>query len=565
MADVLKDDLLHGVEVVTGEKLATKKKIQWISVIELPVENFVRKNEVVLTTAIGCEQDPHLFTQFVEDVIESEAAALMVALGRFIFDIPREAIELAEKNHFILMIVPWEVRFANIVEMVMKELNITANKEREKSEKIQQDLLNLILMERDLEDLLAYIEEQIYAKIYLTDRFGNLMESDQYARDFEQQWKQLVLEGVLPTKHITPANQDPFMQKFDLIHYEKRDILQVPVLQISGEAQGYLFVFIPEHIKAPSFLTHNRTHILEHAATTIALWLSRKNAIEETKLRLRSDFVEELAKGGFQTYEQAQSRASLLQYQLNLAYVCIVGLPENLKSLYEKREQTIDSFERWRKSMLYYMEEEMLYAAQSLGRKIMLTRDEEMITLYLEIQHQTEHEYATDFLDIIDRRLNNLLPDVYISWGIGKRKERFEDFQESYRQAKFALQIGRVKDKHHHRTWFEQTRVDRVLLQLTKNVEMREIIMDTIEPLVQYDEERQMDLIGTFVAFNQYRGNVSQTARSLNLHRQSLLYRLRKIESLTNLSLNDPDHLFLLDLSIKTWRVGGVFHGELKD
>ena len=105
---------------------------------------------------------------------------------------------------------------------------------------------------------------------------------------------------------------------------------------------------------------------------------------------------------------------------------------------------------------------------------------------------------------------------------------------ESYQQAILSLRIGRIRNKQPNRTWFDQTRVDRVLLQLVHNTDMHEIVLDTIEPLVQYDEERQMDLIGTFIAFNQYRGNVSQTARSLNLHRQSLLYRLRKIESLSN-------------------------------
>ncbi|MDQ7860966.1 helix-turn-helix domain-containing protein [Peribacillus frigoritolerans] len=80
--------------------------------------------------------------------------------------------------------------------------------------------------------------------------------------------------------------------------------------------------------------------------------------------------------------------------------------------------------------------------------------------------------------------------------------------------------------------------------------------MSTIEPLVQYDDQRNMDLIETFSVYNQFQGNVSQTARSLNLHRQSLLYRLRKIESLTGLSLIDPEDLFLLDLSIKTWKLG---------
>src|SRR5690606_29797991 len=111
-----------------------------------------------------------------------------------------------------------------------------------------------------------------------------------------------------------------------------------------------------------------------------------------------------------------------------------------------------------------------------------------------------------------------------------------------------------------HRMLYSDTRIDRILLTLAQNEEMTEVIMATINPLVKYDKQRNMDLIGTLRSYNRNHGNVSQTARALNLHRQSLLYRLRKIESLTGLSLIDPDNLFLLDLSIKTWKIGVAKH-----
>jgi purine catabolism regulator len=41
--------------------------------------------------------------------------------------------------------------------------------------------------------------------------------------------------------------------------------------------------------------------------------------------------------------------------------------------------------------------------------------------------------------------------------------------------------------------------------------------------------------------------NASQTAKQLHLNRHSLLYRLRKIEHLTGLSLSDHEDLFVLE------------------
>ena len=143
-----------------------------------------------------------------------------------------------------------------------------------------------------------------------------------------------------------------------------------------------------------------------------------------------------------------------------------------------------------------------------------------------------------------------------MSWGIGNYHEDLGGFKQSYENAKLALTIGRRKNGIGNRMFYENTSIDRILLNIAQNEEMKEVILSTIEPLVRYDRQRSMDLIGTLSTYHRCHGNVSQTARILNLHRQSLLYRLRKIESLTELSLLDPDDLFLLDLSIKIWKIG---------
>ncbi|MCM3092710.1 MULTISPECIES: PucR family transcriptional regulator [unclassified Cytobacillus] len=562
VSDVLQNQILNGAKVVTGKEYAEKRHIQWVSVIEMPVENFVRKNEAVLTTGIGCGTDVETFKRFVQDVIDSDASALMVALGRYIFDIPSEVVELAEKNNFIIIELPWEIRFSSIIELVMKEINDIEYKERKKSEKVQQELLQLILKDTNLKEISKFVEKHIGYPIVITDRSGTLQEKSIHTQSFIKEWKKFVLQGILPTREEnTLLKGDPMFQKFQMIQVENRMVYQIPVLQVADNPQGYIFVLVPKSESIESFLTLFRVNVLEHTATTIALWLSRRNAIEETKMRLRSDFVHELSKGEFLSLEQADTRAKLLGYNLKLPYVCIVGYPENMELLFQKRKQDYDSYEHWLVSMIQYIEEEIYYAAQSLKKDLLMTYQGDQLVLFLEIPGIKENENATNFLDLVERRLGNLLPEVVISWGIGNAFEGISGFGESFRHAGTALSIGRRKKGPGHRMLYEQTRVDRVLLNLAGNKELEEIIMSTIEPLVQYDEQRHMDLIGTFIAYNQFHGNVSQTARSLNLHRQSLLYRLRKIESLTGLSLIDPDDLFLLDLSIKIWKIGE--HAEM--
>lgn len=556
--DVSKFSVMSKARVRAGKEVLDEHCVQWISAIEMPVENFVRKNEVVLSTGVGCEKDPSSLRQFVEDVIESEASALILALGRFIFDIPSDIIELAEENQFIIIEIPWEIRFSDIIEEVMQELNAIQQKEQKTSEKIQQELLKLILEDAELDQISSYIQNSVGCPVVITDQAGVLLDKKSIRPALVKKWESYVVNGVIPVRELAaPLTQDPMFHKFQTIEVEGEVLLQLPVLQVLDDPQGYLYALlpVPPHPSAQSFLTTYRVNILEHAVTTINLWLSRQNAIEKTKMRLRSDFVQELAKGEFISWDQAHSRAKLLGYNIQLPYVCIIGYPENFKKLFNKRKQDYQSFNHWLDSMIRYVEEETFYAAQSLKREVMITYQEEQIILFLESAGEQKPENASAFLDLVERRLNNLLPEVVISWGIGDYKENLKGFEQSYEHAKMALEIGRRKKGPGNRTMYENTRIDRVLLEIARNENMKEVVMSTIEPLIRYDSQRNMDLIETFSTYNRCNGNVSQTARILNLHRQSLLYRLRKIESLTGLALIDPDDLFLLELSIKIWKM----------
>ncbi|WP_152657933.1 PucR family transcriptional regulator [Oceanobacillus sp. CFH 90083] len=548
--DILQKELFAQAVVETGASTLADKNIQWVSVIEMPVENFVRKNELVLTTALGCKDDLDAFQRFVEDVMQAEASALVIATGRHIDDIPPEVKAVAEARQFSLIRIPWEVRFANIVEMVLDELAQRKNTEMIQHVKMQQDFLQFILEEKRLHEILAFIQMQVAADVYLTDQHYRLYDLEQYSKEAQEKWQQAFQEEV--TIHLDQFIRDPYMKKFDLVAFLNKELIQIPILQVTGAAQGYLFIELPDKAAYEPFL-NKYSQILEHAATTIALWLSKKNAVEATENKLRSDFVEELAKGRFRNAEEASLRASPLGYAVQRSYVCIIAQPEKLQEIYEHRNKALGSYKPWERAMLRYLEEELVYAAQALKQEAMITHIEEAFLIYLHIEHQTDYQHATDFLDLVDRRLKHFFPEVTLRWGISGRVQTFADFHKTYIEAKQAVHIG--EKKGNQRTWYEEAVLERILLQLPDIPEIGMLRENILDPLLAYQEERKINLIETFIAYQQYRGNVSKTAKHLSLHRQSLLYRLRKIEALTGLSLHDSNHLFLLELSMKTWEM----------
>jgi len=71
-----------------------------------------------------------------------------------------------------------------------------------------------------------------------------------------------------------------------------------------------------------------------------------------------------------------------------------------------------------------------------------------------------------------------------------------------------------------------------------------------VEPLVEYDRERRSDLVKTLKVYFEAGANASEAADRLFLHRNSLLYRLSRVEKLTGLDLKDPRARLALQLGL---------------
>ena len=73
---------------------------------------------------------------------------------------------------------------------------------------------------------------------------------------------------------------------------------------------------------------------------------------------------------------------------------------------------------------------------------------------------------------------------------------------------------------------------------------------ELVRPLVEHDRERRSDLVRTLRAYFAAGANVSEAADRMFLHRNSMLYRLERIQKLTGLDLKDPGASVALQLGL---------------
>ncbi|BBL80532.1 hypothetical protein RxyAA322_23860 [Rubrobacter xylanophilus] len=73
---------------------------------------------------------------------------------------------------------------------------------------------------------------------------------------------------------------------------------------------------------------------------------------------------------------------------------------------------------------------------------------------------------------------------------------------------------------------------------------------ELVRPLAEHDRRRGSDLIRTLRVYFACGANASEAADRLWLHRNSLLYRLQRISSITGLDLKDPEARFALQIGL---------------
>lgn len=79
---------------------------------------------------------------------------------------------------------------------------------------------------------------------------------------------------------------------------------------------------------------------------------------------------------------------------------------------------------------------------------------------------------------------------------------------------------------------------------------LRDFIHPTIMILADYDKEHHLDLINTLLAYLEHLNHPNEAAKHLNIHRNTLFYRINKAKELTGITLDNGIEISQLLFSI---------------
>ena len=138
------------------------------------------------------------------------------------------------------------------------------------------------------------------------------------------------------------------------------------------------------------------------------------------------------------------------------------------------------------------------------------------------------------------------------SFGIGRIAKTIHDIPQSFREAQRALEIGRQLFGEGQVHAFARLGIYRLLFHLDGQSELTTFYQEMLGSLLQHDDHHEgSSYIETLEEFFHFNGNLSEMARATHFHRNSLIYRLKRIEEILGRSLEDPETRLSLQIGLK--------------
>lgn len=172
--------------------------------------------------------------------------------------------------------------------------------------------------------------------------------------------------------------------------------------------------------------------------------------------------------------------------------------------------------------------------------------DESNMILIKNMEGESSHEALVEVADTIVAMMNaEAMLNVKVAFGTVVNE--LKDVSKSYKEAKMSMDVGKIFYAEKNVMAYSTLGIGRLIYQLPVN--LCRIFIDEIFGdigLIDFDEET----LTTINKFFENNLNVSETSRQLFVHRNTLVYRIEKIQKSTGLDLRNFDDALTFKIAL---------------
>ena len=531
--ELLQLPTIKGLKLISGN-LGVHREISTVTVVDTPDGfQWLKGNEVVITTTYALEKTPNAFLDFISKLLSRNISALIVKSDRYIKVIPENAKKLCDEKALPLIYCPSIYAFTDIINPTLSEIISKQAEQLKESSKIHESFLELAINDRSIHQILQTLSTLIQEPTaYVDTVFHKVYFSENVSED------SLYLKGL----------------SYEIILNEYREKYQCIDVVNKEQKFGYIMLLSDRSDRTyPDTDSNIYKTAIEYASIVIILRMQIRISNRMIEEKYYSSFVGDLMLNNVKTREEINTRAHLYGWDLDGGgFVAIIDI-NNIKKYY-LRDLDTGTNEKLQKYTDQIFDTSIKYIKQAFPSTIYYSQSDFIAFLITGKLPVSARKTLADTFSQIQHSLLNAVPFT-ISMGVGMYVDDIINIHNSYQQAKQVIQTVYQIQQFNRLFFYDQIGIYRLLFSISSNNEAIEFCDKYIKPLQQYDDQHHANLIETLQSIINCGWNLKLASEKLFLHYNSVKYRFQKICDLLEIDLRDNSRHTEIELALKIYLI----------
>ncbi|NHN30454.1 PucR family transcriptional regulator [Paenibacillus agricola] len=491
--------------------------ISALNLMDAPdIYNWMKEGELLLTTGYAIKDSPDHFVSLLQNLNAKGSSGLGIKLGRYWKEIPAVVLEEADRLHFPLIELPFEITFAEQITALFHFQYERNTKKLNQVLDMQKQLVDFALQANENSDYFMEISAILQSPFAVLDASGKILHNSTGCTE------QVLLKTW------------PWEPEYLVSRIQGKMTYRIPLLK-SRHCLGY-FLVMSQNLSDTSMdkgVFHQAAVILSYHLEAIQ---NQESLASDYRLgnAIERFLQEKLSMEGLM--EQAHTFEGDIW---KATYVCMLTPLHSGVGDKSWKNSVIQSLHKAMKDYpkLVALESHHLFVHNKLLSLFALPEKNSVDYTFVE---QLAGSYA---------QLLGLLTDGAQQSFTSSIQFKAEQLMEGYEQCLEAHRISEQLGLEQNVIFFPDLEFIYILRHVPVQV-MAKYNRSLLHPLMLKEADYIAEMLRTLESYFANNGQINDTAKELYIHRNTVLYRLEKIGELLNIDLKNPNDLLKIKLAL---------------
>ena len=543
MNSILRMEILQDAKLLAGAS-GTDQIVTSVNVMVDPnVVNLVSGGELLVSTAYAVRENLPQLLELIPQLKQRGVVALGLKFNSYINEIPQEILILCDTLSFPLFEIPNRISFSQLITPIMTTIVNNQAQMLGDIYELQKALTATMLSGGGLQSIVQTLFDRFGNSIAIYNDFFSsfvLACSDRRRESITRRMEDLV--------HIGSSGRETgsLMSSREVDNVDGL-ICNKIIIPIYSDKKKYGSIYIWEDNRE---ITNVDLAVLEASTSLIALDMIKKISMYEMENNHKASFLDDLL-----VHDEERQRKSLANAEY---FDCDVDAEHRVAVI-----RVLSGNSTIGNSSLYKTNNSIVNILRRVSRdssiKVLFVNKCDSIVLVFELPVHEDGNYLQQLHSFVDSAMNALEAEGILSMvsiGMGRSYADATNLWKSFNEAGRAAACWNIDDVRIHS--YEDLGVYRFLSYEVLRPELVLFYNETLKVLVDYDHDRDSELVHTLSLYFRCGGNLKRLAEEMGVHYNTVAYRIQRIKELAHVSFDNADQMLNLQIALKIYEAN--FH-----